>query len=46
LIDFQAILLLLKQNQKHKVVHILPHVPRLDIAARSNGKSSGVSEKL
>lgn len=46
LIDFPAILLLLQQNQKHTVVQILTHVPCLDIGVGSNGKSSGVSEKL
>jgi hypothetical protein len=46
LIEFPAILLLLQQNQKYKVVYILSYVPRLDIAVRSNGKSGGVSEKL
>jgi hypothetical protein len=43
LIGFQAVMLLLQQNRKSKVVHILAYVPRLDIAVRTNGKSGRVS---
>jgi hypothetical protein len=31
LIGFQAVLLLLQQNLKYTVFHILPYMPRLDI---------------
>jgi hypothetical protein len=43
LIGFQAVLLLLQQNRKYKVVHILAYLPRLDIAVRPNGVSGRVS---
>jgi hypothetical protein len=43
LIGFQAILLLLQQNQKYKAVNILVYLPYLDTAERQNGKSCHVS---
>jgi hypothetical protein len=43
LIGFQAALLLLARNRKHKFVHILAYLPRFDTAVRPNGKSGRVS---
>jgi hypothetical protein len=43
LIDFQAVKLLLQQNKKYKIVHILAYSPCLDIVVRPNGKSGLVS---
>lgn len=42
---FRLLLLLLQQNKKYKVVHILAYLSRLDIAARTNGKPCRVSAK-
>jgi hypothetical protein len=43
LIGFQALLLLLQQNQKYEIVHILAYLPHLDMAVKPNGKSGPVS---
>jgi hypothetical protein len=43
LIDFKAVLLLLQQCWKYKVVPVLAYLPHLGTAVRPNGKSSHVS---
>jgi hypothetical protein len=42
LICFQAVLLLLQQNRKYKVVHILAYLPRLDTTVIPYAKSDRV----
>jgi hypothetical protein len=46
LIGFRPILLLPHHNRKHKAVHILGYLPRLDTAVRPNGKSGTSMEHL
>jgi hypothetical protein len=41
--DFQAVLLLLQQNWKYKVVHIQAYLPCLDIRVEQNSRSGHVS---
>jgi hypothetical protein len=42
LIDFQAVLVLLQQNQKYKIVLVLAYLSCLVIGVRPNGKSGHV----
>jgi hypothetical protein len=37
LIGFQAVLLLLQENGKYEVIHILAYLPHLDMAVRPDG---------
>jgi hypothetical protein len=39
-------LLLLQQNQKHEVIHILTYLLHFDIVARPSGKSCHVSRNI
>lgn len=40
---FKPVWLLLKQNRKYKVFHILSYLPRMHVAVRCNGNSGGAT---